>query len=489
MRKRVRFPKTFALFVGLTILSGCGSSYESMTVPPPADFTLNVSPSSILVPIGAGSSSLQLSVKAINGFNQPVTILVTGLLAGVSTTPNSPFTVNVGASQTVVFSATNGMQPNLQQISFQGAAGTLSHSFPVSVSVANPVYAYVPSGYTDGVTNFPPNDIAGFAVDANTGAITAVPGAPTSLPNPPLDIAVASEPGGAFIFALTSDGTTLGARTLSSFKVDPATGSLAAVQTISPLSGTVQLNLAVHPAGKFLYVTQQGCIQAYVIDPATGHLTQSLCSPQLPSGPFVIAPPGDFAYTATNSDLNGQMLIYSVNQNDGSLTLLNSLPAWEPNSTLVSDPLGRALYQLGSPFTIQDCGGHFFIWTIDPNTGLVTQVTTSFGPPLCIPYSITFTPDDGFGYVNAKGIYAGAVDPSSGNLTNVPGSPFAASSGYNVVEPTQGKFLIGIGGVSELQLVDYTIDPSTGALSQVSGVGTPFTSTFPFKMVMVAPPH
>jgi hypothetical protein len=56
-----------------------------MTTPPPPDFTLNVSPWSIFVPIGA-SSSLQLSVKAINGFNQAVTISVTGLPGGV----NSP---------------------------------------------------------------------------------------------------------------------------------------------------------------------------------------------------------------------------------------------------------------------------------------------------------------------------------------------------------------------------------------------------------------
>ena len=212
----------------------------------------------------------------------------------------------------------------------------------------------------------------------------------------------------------------------------------------------------------------------------------------------MVAPPGDFAYTATNSDLNGNMLVYSVNQIDGSLALLNSLPAWEPNIALISDPLGRALYQLGGPFTIQDCG-HFFIWTIDLHTGLLTQVTTSFGPPLCIPSSITFTPDDTFAYVTAgrkqnsqaQGIYAGAVDSSTGNLPNVPGSPFASSAPptFGVVEPTQGKFLIGIGGISELQLVAYTIDPSTGALSQVSGVGAPLTSTNPFKMVIVAPLH
>ena len=502
MRKRVRFPKTFALFVGLAILSGCGSSYESMTAPPPADFTLNVSPSSIFVPIGAGSSSLQLSVKAINGFNQPVTISVTGLPAGVSTTPNSPFTVNVGASQTVVFSATNGMLPGLEQVSFQGALGTLSHSSPVSVSVANPVYAYVPSGYTDASgTNFPPNDIVGFAVDANTGAISAVQGAATSVPNPPLDIAVASEPGGAFVFALTSDGTTLGPGTLSSFKVDAATGSLAEVQTINYQPGTEQLNLVVHPSGKFLYVTQAGtssCTLVYLVDSATGSLTQSSCSATgaLPT----FAPPGNFAYAPTVQGITQEnMNIYSVNLTDGSLTLQQSLGTFTQNSRLLaSDPLGHALYNLAAKLGLTEPCGGFFIYSIDPSTGSLTPVNTSIGP-LCEPIWISFTPANTFSYItnssgnpnSAVAIYAGAVDPSTGNLANVPGSPFATSSHptFGVVEPSQGKFLIVIGGAPALQLLAYTIDPSTGALSQVSGVGTPFTSTFPFKMVIVAPPH
>lgn len=83
-------------------------------------------------------------------------------------------------------------------------------------------------------------------------------------------------------------------------------------------------------------------------------------------------------------------------------------------------------------------------------------ISIPVGPPLCIPNSITFTPDDSFAYVTAgrnqnsqgQGIYAGAVDSSTGNLPNVPGSPFATSSPptFGVVEPTQGKFLIGTGG-------------------------------------------
>src|ERR1700694_2886509 len=112
---------------------------------------------------------------------------------------------------------------------FKLRRGPCRHSSPVFLSIADVVYAYVLSGHP----NSPPNDLAGFAIDANTGAVSALQGAATSVPNPPAEIAVASEPGGAFIFALTWDGNYFGARTLSTFKVDPATGSLAAVQTIN----------------------------------------------------------------------------------------------------------------------------------------------------------------------------------------------------------------------------------------------------------------
>lgn len=87
MGRGLRFLEPFTLFVGLSVLSGCGSSYNSMTTPPPPDFTLSVSLQSIFVPIAVGRSSLQFSVRAINGFNQAVTVSVTGLPAGVNITP------------------------------------------------------------------------------------------------------------------------------------------------------------------------------------------------------------------------------------------------------------------------------------------------------------------------------------------------------------------------------------------------------------------
>ena len=215
------------------------------------------------------------------------------------------------------FSAPTGTKPVLQQISFQATSGTLWRSSAISLSVANPVYAYVAGG------NPPPNNILGYSVDANSGKVSALSASPAGLPNFPTDIVVGSETGGAFLFALTSDEASQGARTLSSFKVDAASGSLTLLQMINYQPGGNQEYMAVHPSGKFLYVTQSTCTLAYLIDPATGHLTQASCSAGgvLPA----FAPPGNYAFgpEAANS---GNLATYSVNQSDGSLTLLHTIP-------------------------------------------------------------------------------------------------------------------------------------------------------------------
>jgi 6-phosphogluconolactonase (cycloisomerase 2 family) len=487
MRTQVRFLEVFALYVGLTALSGCGGANNS---PPMPDFTLSVSPQSLFVPIGVGSSSLQVSVQAINGFNQAVSVSVTGLPTGVTTAPSTPFSMSAGNSQMVVLSATTGIQPSLQQVSFQAASGTLSHSSTISLSVANAVYAYVANGDTHVV----PNDIAGFAVDANTGAVSAVQETTQFGPDSPIDLAVVLEPGGAFVFALTSGGS------LSSFRVDPGTGSLTPVQTIGYLQPD-QFGLAVHPSGKFLYVPQASCLLVYLIDPTTGNLTQSSCLSL--SGflnrMFLVSPPGNLAYGigAASGAATSSLNVYSVNQADGSLTVLQSLPFNQPSLVLASDPLGRALYDTTDLLAGGNTCGGLLLWRIDPQTGSLTQLNSSFGPPLCAN-SISFTPADSFayvtgesGFISASAIYGGMVDPATGNLTNVAGSPFAVQSGqlvFGVVEPSQGKFLI-VNELNPSSVSSWAIDATTGVLSQVSRVLFPLNETAPRKMVIVAPPQ
>ena len=483
------------LLAAIMILGGCGAS-NSVPPPPSADFTLAVSPPSLFVPVGTGSGSLQISIQPLNGFNQATTVSLSGLPAGVTTSPASPFTVNPGAQQNVVLTASAGLQPGIQSVSVDATAGALSHSSAVDLSFADAVYAYVASGYS----TLPPNNIAAYVVDANTGALSQIADSPVDLPNPPIEFVVASQSAGAFLYLLTqaySAGTTV--NTLSGFRIDPATGALTAIQTITYPPATGQGTVAVHPSGKFLYVTQDACVLAYLIDPSSGSFTQSSCSvvPEQPSvDGFVVVPPGLFAYGVTGGS---PMYVYSVNQDNGALTVIQSIggPGLSFTGTLFSDPLGRGLYNL-QPQPPGGCGG-FGIWTINSQTGDLTALSSSFGPPLCIPGSIAFDPTDHFAYVTSErgetnltaGIYGGEVDATSGDLTNLTGSPFAPQSIplFGVVEPTQGKFLFEVTGDSSPQMNAYAIDASTGQLSQVQNAGAEVPSQFPVKMVIVRPPH
>ena len=481
-----------AIFEAATLI-GCGGS-GSTPPPPAADFTLSVSPSSLFVPIGVSSGSSQVSVQAVNGFSQAVSVSLSGLPAGVTAVPPSPFNVSPGTNQTVLFSAASGVTPSVSSITVQGVAGTLSHNGTLSLSVAAAVYNYVAAAS--------PNDIYGFAADANTGALTEVPGSPFNLPNGPIDFVAAPETGGDFLYSLTETtegGTDMA--TLSTFLVDPASGNLTAGPTITYPPNTSQNDLAVSPNGKFLYVAQQSCILAYLIDPATGNLTQSSCSsvPAQPyPGGFVVLPPGNFAYGINTDGLVIDIYGYSVNQSDGSLTVVQSIvPFSAQPGRLFSDPQGHALYLITNS-TAFICG-ITDIFSADPTTGALTLLNTSFGPTSCMPNSITFDPGDHFGYVSSRagtlsgsgGIYAGTVDPTTGNLTNVTGSPFFAQAfpDFGSVEPSQSKFLFEAIASPSLQVTAYAIDANSGALSSVSVPGGTLGQSNPFKMVIVQPPH
>src|SRR5215469_7115985 len=307
--KAIALPFTIVVSFGLMLVTGCGGSRSA---PPPPDFALSVSPQSVFVPTVVGNGTMQVSIQALNGFSQPVSITLQGLPSGVTSAPASPFIMNAGTPQTVTFSAASGVSIGVQNITVQGTQGSLTHSSTFNLSVAAPVYAYVAGGSV----------IAGYAVDANTGTVTTLPGSPvTLLPDFPIDLVAATESGGTFLYVLHE--ASAAAQTLSAYRVDQASGALSLVRSINNPPNSQQRSLTVHPSGKFLYVVPwpPNCVLAYVIDPATGNLTQSSCSTQVPDIPFVIAPPGNFAYSA---DFVASLALYSVNPSDGSLTQVQS---------------------------------------------------------------------------------------------------------------------------------------------------------------------
>lgn len=142
------------------------------------------------------------------------------------------------------------------------------------------------------------------------------------------------------------------------------------------------------------------------------------------------------------------------------------------------------------------------IYQINPTTGALTNLKTSFAT-LCEVFSQVFNPADTFSYVTSgggenngpNGIYAAAVDPATGNLTNISGSPFATGTkaSFGAVEPSQGKFLLEESGGGTIgnngQVLVYAINSGTGALSTTSGAQGALPSPYVnvYKMLAISP--
>jgi hypothetical protein len=128
---RSRFGVRFVVVCLLVVASwGCGGGGTSFQLPPPpmADFVLAFSAPSVSVAQGAASPAVNLMVTAEDGFTGAVQVTLTGLPAGVTSNPASPFTVVAGAQTAVVFGAAASAAAGNDSISAMGSSGALSHA-------------------------------------------------------------------------------------------------------------------------------------------------------------------------------------------------------------------------------------------------------------------------------------------------------------------------------------------------------------------------
>ncbi len=121
------------IFVGLT--ASCGGNGGTQPPPDNKDFSLSISPSAISVVAGS-SATATLTVTAINSFAGAVTISVSGLPAGATSSPSSPFTISPGAPQTLTITIADNAQAGTATLSLSATAGSLQHSASASVAIS-----------------------------------------------------------------------------------------------------------------------------------------------------------------------------------------------------------------------------------------------------------------------------------------------------------------------------------------------------------------
>ena len=304
----------------------------------------------------------------------------------------------------------------------------------------------------------------------------------------------------SFLYAVTYNNTQSGQ--ILTFPINASTGALGtptSIATPQPPLDSVALD-----GTKFLYVFQQpltqptALIYGYAIDQTTGALTAIASSPFSP--PITTTLNGatasnNFLYIGGNSFVNNLLAptisAFSI-ASDGSLASSvtgSPFDAAPPTNALAGfGPWLASQSQFVYATEFEGSSGQpggVAAFKLDPNTGALTSVSGSpfstgpVGSPAQIVYDAARGP---FVYVALSNppsfqnlIAAFSVDQSTGALTPVPGSPFAAANTATLVLDPSGQFLFT--GNSGTSIVEYKVG-SDGSLTSLPG--TPAIATAPF---------
>jgi YVTN family beta-propeller protein len=303
---------------------------------------------------------------------------------------------------------------------------------------------------------------------------------------------------------------------IATYAFDPTTGKLRIIQSVAASSYSL---LAVHPNNKFVYVTTgSNSIAGFAIG-TTGLLTPLSGSPFPTASAWqgiFFTPTGKFGYTQSFFSSSGEL--FSVNTTTGALTSLGPVTLGSSTTDLAITAKGNFIYAAnygsstisgfainpttgalnpvpGSPFPAgphcitdwvhpsgkfaycENTDGSISAYSINATTGTLTQIAGSPfpGPPYAGNSDMRGTPNGHFLYVGTStgGVGAFSINQSTGALTTVTGSPFAAgSSTYAALADPSSKFLyVENNSGSEVPLFIFSIDPSTGALTQTGAQG------------------
>jgi 6-phosphogluconolactonase (cycloisomerase 2 family) len=277
--------------------------------------------------------------------------------------------------------------------------------------------------------------------------------------------ATTSERDVVYVLSSTSSGQ------VATLSFDSGSGQLtAATPTVGPPGG---LDIAVDPAASFLYAADfnSGSVYGYSRDAATGALSAVSGSPFLqigsPSngGPIAIKPDGMFLF---HSNAFGSITSYSINTN--GVLAPTSNPAvsdcLQPIHLLVA-PSGKFLYAAnrGDP-----SGAEYCVYSIDPSSGALTAIP---GSPFTFrqnsePWGLAFGSGGSLLYStlsNAQGVDGLSVDTNSGALSELSGAPYSAGFiPQGLAIGANGEYLYA-GNEGDGSLSIFKIDQTTGVLT------------------------
>jgi 6-phosphogluconolactonase (cycloisomerase 2 family) len=212
-----------------------------------------------------------------------------------------------------------------------------------------------------------------------------------------------------------------------------------------------------------------------------------------PALSWTFDPQGRFAYVA--SPFSQSIYSFAVNGESGALQaigeplLVGPAPDHRLPAFVAADPSGHFVYvtQLADPAAPANDNG-IRGYRVNQETGALSELPESpFGEGGVVAGAIAFRPDGQFLFSSGGALNAYAIDPDSGNLSLVEGSPFTTDVGsdpwaINLAVTPQGDFVYVSHFLPTQHVSGFAIDPESGALQAVPG--SPITTGAPYSIAI-----
>lgn len=379
------------------------------------------------------------------------------LVRSANGTANFATPLDYGASYAVTISVAPATQANC---TVAGGTGTVTAA--VNIAVDCPHFAYV--------TNEGDSALSLYQIDNATGALVAASGGPFGTLASPYLVTTTPNLAIAYVTSIVGGG-------IDAYGLDASTGVLTANGAFA--AGVESYGLAFTPSGAFAFVPNfsAGNVAVFSVNSGSGALAQIGGSPYgVGTNPDAIGVTPDGLYLYVPSGLGGNLYGYAIAGN-GTLTGVPGSP-YAPAGAgalagLAIDPTGKYLY-LGGNTTSNVYG-----YAIDDTSGALSPIAGSPFAGGANPSNITIHPNARFLYVANYGsdsVTGYTIASGSGTLSAMPGSPFGV--GINpeslTIDPTgqyayvvntrHGASPAGPGSISV-----FAIDPNSGVLSEIAG--------------------
>ncbi len=309
-----------------------------------------------------------------------------------------------------------------------------------------------------------------------------------------------ADPAGKFLYVSDSENDSVHVYAIgSNGGLTEISSSPYTIGSIPPCDDT-QVGLAMDPAGKYLYATDQvnDDIVGFTINGTTGALTSMGAPVPTSTAPaqVTVDASGQYVYVADFGDLVNSVSAYTIASGTGALTPVTGSPFSSELNGQGDGPLGLATASTFLYVTEQNAVGNHSVaaMTILGSGSPPGSLTAMSGSPYAAGNAATgvaialgkylYVADN-----NDKTISGFTIGGGSGALTSM-GSAFASSAApWYLAVDTSGKFLYATNpGSGDDNITGFSINSSTGALTQFSG--TPAAAgTKPYALTVVNVPQ